>query len=171
MPVENTGRNFLGGGRMAKKKRLLIILMILFAIAAFLFFYHRLGKQGESSRLLISGNIEATLVKVSFKIPGRILKRWVDEGDRIRDRALIAKLEDRELIDQKNRAEASLETAQQRMASLLLTIEKEEKTSADEIQQAEAGLRAARDSADSATQWVQAAGSGTGQSRGRTGQG
>jgi HlyD family secretion protein len=128
---------------MAKKKRLLMIPVILLVLAAFLFFYPRLGKQGESSRLLISGNIEATLVKVSFKIPGRILKRWVDEGDRVRERALIAKLEDRELIDQKNRAEASLETAQQRMASLLLTIEKEEKTSADEIQQAEAGLRAA----------------------------
>ena len=128
---------------MAKNKRLLMIPVTLLVLAAFLFFYHRLGKQGESSRLLISGNIEATLVKVSFKIPGRILKRWVDEGDRIRDRALIAKLEDRELIDQKNRAEASLETTQQRMASLLLTIEKEEKTSADEIRQAEAGLRAA----------------------------
>ena len=121
-----------------------MIPVILLVLAAFLFFYHRLGKQGESSRLLISGNIEATLVKVSFKISGRILKRWVDEGDRVKERALIAKLEDRELIDQKSRAEASLETAQQKLQSLLLTIDREEKTSADEIQQAEAGLRAAQ---------------------------
>ena len=129
---------------MIKKKRLLIIPAIVLVAVISFFIYNRLKMGEKSPRLLISGNIEATLVKISFKISGRISKRLVDEGDRVIQGDLIAKLEDRELIDQKNRAGASLETAQQRMASLLLTIEKEEKTSADEIQQAEAGLRAAQ---------------------------
>jgi HlyD family secretion protein len=125
---------------MVKKKRLLIIPVIVLAAVISFFVYNRLKTSEKSPHLLISGNIEATLVKISFKIPGRISKRLVDEGVRVRQGELIAKLENRELIDQKDRAEASMETAQQKVRSLLLTVEMEEKTSADEIRQADANL-------------------------------
>jgi HlyD family secretion protein len=104
--------------------------------------------QDRSSRvphfIRISGNIEAILVKVSFKIPGRISQRLVDEGYAVKQGDLIAKLEDRELIDQKNKAESAMKALQAKIPSILTTIEKEEKTSTDEVNQAEASLRAAQ---------------------------
>lgn len=127
---------------MVKKKRLMIIPILVLAVLLSFFVYNRLRTKEKSPHFLVSGNIEATLVKVSFKISGRISKRTVDEGDIVKQGDLIAKLEDRELLDQKNKAEASLETAQQKMQSLLWTIEREDKTSADEIHQAEANLLA-----------------------------
>jgi HlyD family secretion protein len=130
------------GKIMIKKKRLLMIPVIVLAAVISFSIYNRLKTAERSPYLLISGNIETTLVKTSFKISGRISKRLVDEGVRIRQGELIAKLEDRELIDQKERAEASMETAQQKVRSLLLTVELEERTSADEIRQADAFLHA-----------------------------
>ncbi|OGP86699.1 MAG: hypothetical protein A2156_04340 [Deltaproteobacteria bacterium RBG_16_48_10] len=128
---------------MTKKKRVIVIPIIILAVMGFLFLYKRLPTKEKSPHLLLSGNIEVTLVKVSFKIAGRIFKRMVDEGDEVKQGDFIAKLEDLELVDLKRKAEASLETAQQKMQSLLLTIEREEKTSVDEIHQSEATLSAA----------------------------
>lgn len=130
---------------MPKKKMLSIIVIIAVIAGGSFYAYKRwLGKE-KTLHIPVSGNIEATEVKVSFKIPGRILKRLVDEGHMVKEQDLVAKLEDRELIDQKNKAESSLEALQAKIPSLLTTIEKEERTSADEINQAEASLRAAQD--------------------------
>lgn len=125
---------------------MLFIIVIIAVIAGGSFYvYKRWWTKETSLHIRVSGNIEATEVKVSFKIPGKILKRLVDEGYVIKEGDLIAKLENRELIDQKNKAESSLEALQAKVPALLTTIEKEERTSADEINQAEANLQAAQD--------------------------
>lgn len=129
---------------MSKKKILAIILIVIVVGSLSFYAYKQWGPKDDSPYILVSGNIEATEVKVSFKIPGRIFKRLVDEGDIIKEGDLIAKLEDKELIDQKNKAEATLEALQSKVPALLTTIEKEEKTSTDEINQAEANLKAAQ---------------------------
>ncbi|OGP94450.1 MAG: hypothetical protein A2157_01490 [Deltaproteobacteria bacterium RBG_16_47_11] len=128
---------------MLKKKFLIIILVLILISGASYYSYKRWWAKEGSPHILVSGNIEATEVKVSFKIPGRILKRLVDEGSVVKEGDLISKLEDRELIDQQNKAEATLEALQAKVPTLLTTIEKEEKTSFDEINKAESSLHAA----------------------------
>lgn len=51
----------------------------------------------DGSRLLVSGNIEVTDAEASFKIPGRIAERFVDEGGTVKKDACIATLETADL--------------------------------------------------------------------------
>ncbi|MBS3920255.1 MAG: efflux RND transporter periplasmic adaptor subunit [Deltaproteobacteria bacterium] len=127
---------------MRKKKILIIILILLIVVAASYYFYKQWWAKETSPHIFVSGNIETTEVKVSFKIPGKISKLPVDEGYIVKEREIIAKLEDGELIDLRNKSEAALEALQAKVPTLLTTIEKEEKTSSDEINKAESGLRA-----------------------------
>jgi HlyD family secretion protein len=132
------------GGIMSKKKTFIIILIAILVLGGSYYAYQQRGTGEKSPRILVSGNIEATLVKMSFKIPGKISKIMFDEGDSVHEGNLLFTLEEKELIDQKNKAEASVESLQLKSLSLLTTIEKEEKTSTDDINQAEANLRAAQ---------------------------
>jgi HlyD family secretion protein len=128
-----------------KKSKLLIIILIAIFVLGGSYYAYKHWKVGEKSpHIPVSGNIEVTLVKMSFKIPGKISKIMFDEGDIVKEGNVLFTLEERELIDQKNKAEASAEGLQLKSLSLLTTIEKEEKTSADDINQAEANLRAAQ---------------------------
>ncbi len=128
---------------MHKKKVFIIILVLILIGGASYYSYRRWWLKEDPPHILVSGNIETTEVKVSFKIPGRILQRLVDEGHMVKEGDFISKLEDKELIDQRNKAEATLEALQAKIPTLLTTIEKEEKTSSDEINKAESSLRAA----------------------------
>jgi HlyD family secretion protein len=127
---------------MPKKKILIIILITFLVLGVSYYAYKQRGTGEKVPHIPVSGNIEATLVKMSFKIPGKISKIMFDEGDMVKERNLLCTLEERELVDQKNKAEASVEALQLKSLSLLTTIEKEEKTSTDDINQAEANLRA-----------------------------
>ena len=122
----------------------MIILIVVIVVGGSYYAYRHWGAGEKSPHIPVSGNIEATLVKISFKIPGKISKMLFDEGAVVREGDLLFTLEERELIDQKNKAEASVEALQLKSPSLLTTIEKEEKTSTDDINQAEASLRAAQ---------------------------
>ena len=128
-----------------RRKKIFMIIFILIAVTGGSYYAYKHWASGEKSpHIPVSGNIEATLVKMSFKIPGKISKIVFDEGDIVKEGNLLSTLEERELIDQKNKAEASVEALQLKSLSLLTTIEKEEKTSTDDIHQTEANLRAAQ---------------------------
>lgn len=61
------------------KQRLVIAgLLLAVAIAVILFF--RLRETEEEGVLSLSGNVEVTEVNVAFKIPGRVVKLFTDEG-------------------------------------------------------------------------------------------
>lgn len=55
------------------------------------------GKDGE---LVLSGNFEVTDAQLGFKIPGRVVSRALDEGDRVAAGQLIAQLDDAEQQDE-----------------------------------------------------------------------
>ncbi len=59
----------------------------------------------------VSGNIECTDVEISFKIPGRVVQRLVDEGQWVRKGDVVAILETDELEAEVNLREAELEAA------------------------------------------------------------
>ena len=76
------------------KKRLLIILLLIGIGIAGLFFYFSLQKKQDSSSLRVSGTIEATEASLSFRIPGILTRRLVDEGESVAVGQLIATLDE-----------------------------------------------------------------------------
>jgi len=128
-----------------KRKKLIPLFIILIAGGALLYYYFFLRpSDGEGTDIAVSGNIEVTTVDVSFKIPGKIENLGVDEGDPVKQGQVIATLEHRDLVAQKVRAEATLEATQTRIPSLQKNIELQDRSTRDEISQAEAAVQAAQ---------------------------
>ena len=126
-----------------KKKKFIPLILILIAGGAILYFFFLRHPEGEGTDVEVSGNIEATTVDVSFKIPGKIERLAVEEGDRVKEGQLIASLEHLDLTSQKVRAEATLESAQSRIPSLQKNIELQDLSTLQEVSQAQAALEAA----------------------------
>jgi HlyD family secretion protein len=119
-------------------KRKLLIIPVLLAGAAI--GYWQLQKRAHSNPGLIrvSGNIEVTDAEVSFKIPGRVVERRVDEGETVRAGQLVARLEDAELARDVALRKAELRAAQAALAEL------EAGSRPEEIAAAEAAVRKAQ---------------------------
>ncbi len=124
------------------KKRLIPLAISLIAGGAFFYFYFLQNQRKEGTDIAVSGNIEVTTVDVSFKIPGKIEKLAVEEGDQVREGQLIASLEHKDLLAQKFRAEAAWESAKSRIPSLQKNIELQDQSTLQEVSQAEAAVEA-----------------------------
>jgi len=124
---------------IAKRKRLVILslaaLLVIGGTQAW-----RWWTQELEGILLASGTIEATEVAVSFKIPGRVIKRPVDEGDRLASGALIGRLESRELEAEVDRLRASLQATETRLPQLKTEIALQEELTRGRITDAQATL-------------------------------
>jgi HlyD family secretion protein len=95
-----------------------------------------------TKELRVSGTIKVTSVELSFKAPGRLAKRLVDEGETVRAGQLVAQLEDRELKDERNVRLADYRAAQAGLADLRAGSRQEE------IAQGEAALARMKADAD-----------------------
>jgi HlyD family secretion protein len=119
-------------------RRLLILILIAAAIGGGLYsFLIRDKKEGETA-IKVSGNIEATEADVGFKIPGRIVSRFYEEGDWVAKGKVLAKLDDEDLRQRLDLARATLMSAQARLSKLLAGSRPEE------LRQAEANLHQAQ---------------------------
>lgn len=74
--------------------------------------------QAVNGGLKLTGTIEATTVAVSFKVPGRLKERLVDEGHQVRSGQIVARLEDDELKDERMLRAADQQAAQATLADL-----------------------------------------------------
>jgi HlyD family secretion protein len=119
-------------------KRILLIVIIVVAIAGFLYYLFAREKAEERAFIKVSGNIEATEVDVGFKISGRIVSRFFEEGDWVDQGKVLAKLDDEDLRNRLDAARATLMSAQARLNKLLAGSRPEE------IRQAEAALNQAK---------------------------
>jgi HlyD family secretion protein len=97
---------------MRKKIVIGIILILVAVLAAGYAVTHR-HKAG--SELVVTGTVETTMVAVSFKVPGRLKERLVDEGAQVSAGQVVARLEDDELKD-----ESRLRVADQQFAKAAL---------------------------------------------------
>lgn len=93
-----------------------------------------------AAALVASGTIEATEVDVSFKIPGRVVARPVDEGQRVERGALIARLESRELEAAVDRLRASLDATETRIPQLQTEIALQSELTGARVAEARATL-------------------------------
>lgn len=119
-------------------KRLSLLAIALLALAAGVGYqYLRPRTHTAPNELRVSGNIEATDAEVSFKIPGRVEERLVDEGQSVQRDQPIARLDSSDL-----RAEVDLRRAELAAARAALA-ELEAGSRPEEIEQARAAKQQA----------------------------
>jgi HlyD family secretion protein len=75
------------------KKRLRIVIPILLLLLGAIFAYNTLNHRNDGTSLRFSGNIEVTESQMSFRIPGRLEERLVEEGDTVVARQTLARLD------------------------------------------------------------------------------
>jgi HlyD family secretion protein len=93
-------------------KKLIFLIIVLIVMLAIGLIYHFEGiKAVSSDTIKVSGNIEATEIRLSFQVAGRISKLFVDEGDYVEKGKVVAILDSNELTKIKQQAQAGLEQA------------------------------------------------------------
>lgn len=122
------------------KKLLLLSLVGLVVIAVLLAVLRRVPK--TTGELKVSGTIEVTSVELSFKVPGRMRERLVDEGEMVRIGQVVARLEDDELKEERDSRAAEVRAARAALADL------EAGSRREEIAQAVAALARMRADAE-----------------------
>ncbi len=119
-------------------KRFIFGILALALISGLLYYWLTQNKGEEGTFIRISGNIEATEVNVGFKISGRIVKLFVQEGDQVTKGRILAKLDDEDLLQRVELAKAALRSNQARLEKLLAGSRPEE------LREAEAALQQAQ---------------------------
>lgn len=122
-------------------RRMVVLLALAGMLLGAALGYTQLGSRGgQKPRNLIrvSGNFEVTQAEVSFKIPGRVEQRFVDEGEGVQAGQLVARLEDRDILQEVALRRAEVAAAQAQLLEL------ERGSRPEEIAQAEAALQRAK---------------------------
>jgi len=122
----------------------MLSLAIVLAGGIIFYYWQFHSREIPESTIQVSGNIEVTTIDVAFKISGKIDKRLVDEGDIVKEGQLIATLEHKDLLAQKAKAEATLETARSRLPALEKNIDYQDQATTQEISQAQAAVENAK---------------------------
>jgi len=119
-------------------KRILIFLFVIVIAAGVLYYLSTRNKEEGGAIIKVSGNIETTEADVGFKISGRIVNRYFEEGDWVEKGKVLAKLDDQDLRQRLDLARATLMSAQARFSKLLAG------SRPQELRQAEANLNQAK---------------------------
>jgi HlyD family secretion protein len=93
------------------KRRLIIAGIVLIAVIA-VTLYIRYGNSRDQDAMTLSGNVEVTEVNVGFKIPGRVLRLYTDEGRTVTSSEKIAELDNAEYESMVNQSKASVLSAE-----------------------------------------------------------
>jgi HlyD family secretion protein len=121
---------------MKNKKRLIILVPAILLVAVLAYFI--LGRSHDGRMIRVSGNVEVTDAEVSFKIPGRVEARLVDEGETVKAGQTVARLDSVELTQ-----EVALRRAEVQAVQAVLS-ELEAGSRPEEIAQAEASAEQAK---------------------------
>jgi HlyD family secretion protein len=116
-----------------KKAILVVVLIVSLGIVGLLSF--RQFNSDSSDTLSISGNIELTEVNISFKVPGRLVELAVDEGQPVKKGMIVARLDQEQLLHQRERAQAALAAAESGLTQLQTAIEYQRETFQGQIEQ------------------------------------
>jgi HlyD family secretion protein len=125
------------------RKRIIIILLLVGAVVGGVVWSGRLGRQ-DPNVIKLSGNIELTRVDISFKIPGKLVERNVDEGDAVRKGMIVARIDRQQIDQQKNRDAAGVSSAEWTMQQSRTAIDWERQTLAGDLEQKRAAVKQAQ---------------------------
>jgi HlyD family secretion protein len=103
-------------------KKSILIILLLAAVGGGVWWW-RTHSGGDANRILVSGNLEMTLVDISFKTAGRMIERTVNEGDTVKKGQLIARLDQAQLQRQRQRDGAIVFSADSNYKQLQTSIE------------------------------------------------
>ena len=114
-------------------KKRLPILILLAAAAVGVYLWQSGTFSKPVNRIVVSGNLELTLVDLSFKIAGRMTELTVKEGDFVKKGQVIARLDPVQLQQQRTRDKAAVTNAQSNYEQLVTTIQYQEATLESDI--------------------------------------
>ncbi len=103
---------------MTARRIALFVLVTLIAAAAVAYQFDLTRSKHRGDTVRVSGNIELIDVEVSFKIPGRVEERLVDEGELVKPGQLLAKLDPRDLKAEADLRQAEVKAAEAALAEL-----------------------------------------------------
>ena len=95
-----------------KKKIKLPILIVLLAIGGLAVSFFIREKEQSNKKIKVSGNIETTDIRLSFRVSGKIKELLTDEGRPVNAGDILARLDTDELMKIKSEAEASSKATQ-----------------------------------------------------------
>jgi len=104
---------------MIAKLRLLALVILVAAAGGAAYWHWGLHGVQANDTIRVSGNIEANEAQISFKIPGRVVERFVDEGDQVKTGQVIAKLDTADLQCNVDLRRAEVQAAEAALAALL----------------------------------------------------
>ena len=109
-------------------RRLLILTLVaILMVGGGWAYWRKFGaRHDQSGQIRVSGNIETTEAQVSFKIPGRVEKRLVDEGEKVEQGQEVAELDTSDLKCNVDLRQAELRAAEAALAELLAGSRQEE---------------------------------------------
>ena len=137
---ETPGTQGQGDAPVKVKKEFIIGFVALLFVLLAVFFLVRSGS-ARPGVIHLSGNIEVTSAEVSFKIPGRVVERAVDEGDLVKAGQLTARLESTDLVQEVALRQADAENAQAALDELRAGFRREDVAQGEAAaQQAQARL-------------------------------
>ncbi len=93
------------------KRRLIIAGIVLIAVITVMLII-RFSNSRDESALTLSGNVEVTEVNMGFKIPGRVLRLYTDEGRTVTRGEKIAELDSAEFESMVNQSKATVQNAE-----------------------------------------------------------
>jgi len=117
-----------------------IIPILLLAAGGYAYYKYRGSSRDTANRVVVSGNIELTEVNIAFKTAGRLIERNVDEGAVVKKGQVIARLDREQLLAQRAREVAGLESARAQLAQSETAVEWERANLAADIEQKRADL-------------------------------
>lgn len=126
-----------------KKRIIIIVFIILFVTVGLLVYFGQ--KNNREKGLYYSGTIETTQANLSFQVPGRVVKVYVQEGQSITKNQIIAELDRSEFEARYEQSKANLDRAQKSKQQLetMLTVSK--KTLPSEVARAKANVKSTQD--------------------------
>lgn len=111
---------------MIPKKKIIrlaiILILVVIAVAVIMHFV----RNRDNGIMTLSGNVEVTEHNIGFKVPGKIVKLNVDEGDRVKQGDLLAELSSGDVKALVDQSRAALEEAKVKLAEMRAGSRKQE---------------------------------------------
>jgi HlyD family secretion protein len=126
-----------------KKRIIIIVFIILFVTVGLLVYFGQ--KNNQKKELYYSGTIETTQANLSFQVPGRVAKVFVQEGQSVTKNKIIAELDKAEFESRYAQAKANLDRAQKTKNQLETTLEISRKTLPSEVTRSQANVKSVKD--------------------------
>jgi len=100
-------------------RKIVIAAVLLAAAGVVIYLVLRAGARKTGTTITVSGNIEIVDAEVSFRIPGRVTSREVDEGWHVEEGQLVARLDDTDLGEDVAQREADVQALRALLDELL----------------------------------------------------